>query len=223
MKNNGLNENTVVIFTSDNGAAVGKSEPLSGKKGSTWEGGMRVPTVIRWPGKIPAGRDNAELMTAMDLLPTFAKLAGAEIPKDRVLDGRDISDVLMHHAKTPHGAFFITADDISQEDLGCYGHPTIKTPHIDGLAANGMRFDNAYLTASSCSPSRCSIITGRYPHNTGAPELHVPLPEEQIRFPELLRKSGYYTVLAGKNHMFGNADRAFDMITRGGEPGGSSD
>ena len=113
---------------------------------------------------------------------------------------------------------FFIADDVSQEDLGCYGHPTIKTPHIDALAANGMRFDNAYLTISSCSPSRCSIITGRYPHNTGAPELHTKLPESQVRFPELLREAGYYTVLSGKNHMFGNKDRAFDRITGGGGP-----
>jgi arylsulfatase len=126
------------------------------------------------------------------------------------------------HASQPNMVFFI-ADDISQEDLGCYGHPVIKTPQIDALAAKGMRFTNAYLTTSSCSPTRCSIITGRYPHNTGAPELHVKLPDDQIRFPELLRKAGYHTVLAGKNHMFGGTDRAFDRITRGGEPGGSSD
>ena len=85
----------------------------------------------------------------------------------------------------PNIVFFI-ADDISQEDFGCYGHPVLKTPHSDKLAAGGMRFDNAYLTISSCSPSRCSIITGRYPHNTGAPELHTKLPEDQVRFPELL-------------------------------------
>lgn len=132
-------------------------------------------------------------------------------------------------AEQPNIVFFI-ADDVSQEDFGCYGHPTIKTPHIDALAANGMRFDNAYLTISSCSPSRNSIITGRYPHNTGAPELHTRLPESQIRFPELLREAGYYTVLAGKNHMFGSwrfdpnlKDRAFDKITAGGGPGGEKD
>ena len=126
------------------------------------------------------------------------------------------------HAAPPNIVFFI-ADDVSQEDLGCYGHPVIKTPRIDGLAGKGIRFNNAYLTTSSCSPTRCSIITGRYPHNTGAPELHSTLPDDQIRFPELLRGAGYYTVLAGKNHMFGNTDRAFDQITGGGGPGGSSD
>ena len=75
----------------------------------------------------------------------------------------------------PNFVLFI-ADDISWDDVGCYGHPTIKTPHIDRLAAGGMRFTNAYLTISSCSPSRCSMITGRYPHNTGASELHTTLP-----------------------------------------------
>jgi N-sulfoglucosamine sulfohydrolase len=125
-------------------------------------------------------------------------------------------------AARPNFIFFI-ADDVSQEDFGCYGHPSLKTPNVDALAAAGMRFDNAYLTTSSCSPSRCSIITGRYPHNTGAPELHVRLPDSQVRFPELLREAGYYTVLAGKNHMFSNKDRAFDKITRGGGPGGSGD
>lgn len=125
-------------------------------------------------------------------------------------------------ADKPNIIFFI-ADDVSQEDFGCYGHPTLKTPSTDALAAQGIRFDNAYLTISSCSPSRCSIITGRYPHNTGAPELHVKLPESQIRFPELLREAGYYTVLSGKNHMFGNKDRAFDKITGGGGPGKEED
>ena len=122
----------------------------------------------------------------------------------------------------PNVVFFI-ADDVSHDDFGCYGHATIQTPNVDALAASGMRFDNAYLTTSSCSPSRCSIITGRYPHNTGAPELHTKLPEDQVRFPELLRKAGYYTVLSGKNHMFGNQDRAFDKITGGGGPGKEED
>ena len=125
-------------------------------------------------------------------------------------------------AKKPNFIFFI-ADDVSQEDIGCYGHPSIKTPNIDALAANGMRFKNAYLTVSSCSPSRCSILTGRYPHNTGAPELHTKLPSAQVRFPELLRESGYYTVLSGKNHMVGNKDRCFDEITKGGGPGKEED
>lgn len=123
----------------------------------------------------------------------------------------------------PNIVFFI-ADDVSKEDFGTYGHPSIQTPNVDALAAQGMRFDNAYLTTSSCSPTRCSIITGRYPHNTGAPNLHAILPDEQIRFPELLREAGYYTALAGKNHMFEDySDRAFDRMTDGGRPAGAED
>ena len=57
----------------------------------------------------------------------------------------------------------IIGDDISDSDFGCYGHPHIRTPHVDKLAADGMRFTNAYLTTSQCSPTRCSLITGRYP------------------------------------------------------------
>ena len=106
MKAQGVDENTLVILTSDNGPSVGKAGPLKGKKGSTNEGGMREATVIRWPGKIPAGTDNDELMTTMDLLPTFAKLAGADVPTDRTIDGKDIWPTLTGQAATPHEAFF---------------------------------------------------------------------------------------------------------------------
>ena len=106
LKEHGIDENTLVIFTSDNGPAVGKATPLKGRKGSQFEGGVREPTVIRWPGNIPTGQSNDELMSAMDLLPTFAKLAGAEVPTDRVIDGKDIWPVLTQGASTPHEAFF---------------------------------------------------------------------------------------------------------------------
>lgn len=121
----------------------------------------------------------------------------------------------------------LIADDISQEDIGCYGHPVMQTPNINRLAANGIRFDNTFLTASSCSPSRTSIITGRYPHNTGACELHSPIPEGQVVFPQVLKDNGYYTAQAGKWH-FGNepvkpsgvALKAFDRSGGSGKDGG---
>jgi arylsulfatase A-like enzyme len=104
----------------------------------------------------------------------------------------------------------IIADDVSA-DFSCFDGQ-IQTPNIDRLAQQGVRFENAYVTASSCSPSRCSIITGRYPHNTGAPELHMDLPEGQFQFPLALKDAGYYTAQAGKWHM-GDAPRpAFDKI-----------
>jgi len=104
----------------------------------------------------------------------------------------------------PPNVVIIIADDISRDDFGCYGHPVIETPNIDRLAENGMRFDQVFLTTSSCSPSRVSIITGRYPHNTGAPELHSEIPEGQVFFPKKLKEAGYYTAQAGKWH-FGSS------------------
>ncbi len=106
LKNAGIDENTLVFFTSDNGPMAGSAKPLRGRKGSFYEGGLREPAVIRWPEKIPAGQVNDEILTAMDLLPTFAVLAGAEIPGDRVIDGKDIWPVLVNGEVSPHEAFF---------------------------------------------------------------------------------------------------------------------
>jgi arylsulfatase A len=108
LKKLGIDERTLVIYTSDNGPAAGSAGPLRGKKGSTWEGGMREPCIMRWPGKIPAGSVCSELATIMDLLPTLAGLAGAKPPTDRVIDGKDIWPLLSSKpgAKSPHEAFF---------------------------------------------------------------------------------------------------------------------
>lgn len=106
----------------------------------------------------------------------------------------------------------IIGDDISWEDIGAYGHPSIRTPNIDQLANEGLRFNNMFVTASSCSPSRISILTGRYPHNTGAAELHTPVPDHLAYFPELLKEKGYFTALAGKWHEGENTRRAYDTL-----------
>ena len=92
----------------------------------------------------------------------------------------------------PNFIIFI-ADDISWDDFGCYGNKDVKTPNIDRLAGEGLIFNNMYLTTSSCSPSRNSIITGRYPHNTGAPELHSQPPMDMKTFVFELKESGYFT------------------------------
>ncbi len=110
---------------------------------------------------------------------------------------------------------FILADDVSWDDFGCYGNRDVKTPNIDQLASKGIRFTNFFLTASSCSPSRNSIITGRYPHNTGAAELHTEPPLEMVSFPEVLKQQGYYTAQSGKFHMGEYARRGFDVVNDG--------
>ncbi|MFL2869713.1 MAG: sulfatase-like hydrolase/transferase [Pirellulaceae bacterium] len=129
-----------------------------------------------------------------------------------------ISPMSSMAADSPNFIVFI-GDDISAEDIGTYGHPTIKTPNIDGLAEAGMRFDSAFLTCSSCSPSRCSIMTSRYPHATGAANLHEPLPESQVVFPQLLKENGYYTAAAGKWHLGNAPKKHFDLIVGGGPSG----
>lgn len=115
----------------------------------------------------------------------------------------------------------IIGDDISPEDLGCYGNKRIRTPNLDRLAREGIRFTRFFVTSSSCSPSRTSLLTGRYPHNTGAAELHTPLPAHLTYFPELLRKEGYYTALLGKWHEGPETRRAYDLLKTGEKENGS--
>jgi len=101
VKKLGLDDRTYVIFCSDNGpwwirkAHGGSCKPLRGAKTSTWEGGLRVPCIMRAPGRIPPGTTCDEITCTMDMLPTLAALAGADVPKDRVIDGHDIR-FMMH-------------------------------------------------------------------------------------------------------------------------------
>ena len=106
-----LDTKTLVIFTSDNGSRGdngGSNAPFKGNKGTTDEGGMRVPCVMRWPSKIPAGTTCDELVSTLDILPTFTALAGGQVSHDRKIDGHDIRDLLYGKvgAQSPHEAFF---------------------------------------------------------------------------------------------------------------------
>lgn len=114
LRRNGLDDRTLVIFTSDNGPWLlygnhaGSALPLREGKGTMFDGGVRVPCIARWPGRIPSGVVSSEIATTMDLLPTLARLAGTEPPNDRLLDGRDIWPLLSGQpgAQTPHEAFY---------------------------------------------------------------------------------------------------------------------
>ena len=112
----GLRSNTVVIFTSDNGPwnnfqeslrpkhkgaiAWGSSGPLREGKGSSWEGGVRVPCIVRWPGHVPAGRTSDAIFSTLDIMPTFATLAGYDVPTDRTIDGVDQTAMLTGKSDT---------------------------------------------------------------------------------------------------------------------------
>ena len=106
----------------------------------------------------------------------------------------------------------IIADDVSWNDIEPYGHPNIKTPNLNKMAKAGMLFNQAFLTTSSCSPSRTSIISGLYPHNTDAEQLSWPLPEGKKTFVQQLKNAGYWTGLAGKYHMGEPAKDDFDEL-----------
>ena len=114
LKELGIDGKTMICFTSDNGPWLqygvdgGSAGPLRNGKGTHWEGGMRVPGIFRWPGKIPSGQVSSEPVANMDLLPTIAKLAGAEAPKDRTIDGKDIWPLLsgQPNARSPHEYFY---------------------------------------------------------------------------------------------------------------------
>ncbi|HAV65479.1 MAG TPA: arylsulfatase [Verrucomicrobiales bacterium] len=103
----GLESRTLVIFTSDNGGTRrGTNNPLRGFKGSTWEGGMRVPTIAWWPGHIPAGTSSDAISGMIDILPTFAALAGAPLPAGRKLDGANLWLLLSGSSTEPvHDSF----------------------------------------------------------------------------------------------------------------------
>lgn len=112
LKAKGLDKNTLVIFTSDNGPWLtfgnhaGSSGGLREGKGTTYEGGHRVPCLMRWPGVIPAGRVNNQLLTTLDLLPTIAKFCGARLPK-RAIDGLDAVALLKGETdKSPRTEFY---------------------------------------------------------------------------------------------------------------------
>ena len=115
----------------------------------------------------------------------------------------------------PPNFVILVADDMGWEDASP-GHPFIRTANLQRLADHGMRFDHAFVTTSSCSSSRASTLTGKYPHQTGAEQLHWPLPEDQITFADLLREAGYWTTSAGKWHLGDAAVARFDLVIQGG-------
>src|SRR4051812_19170367 len=105
----------------------------------------------------------------------------------------------------------ILADDMGYGDLGCYGHPSIRTPNLDRMAAEGLRFTDFYAGQSLCTPSRASLLTGRLAVRSGmagGPGRHVlypadkgGLPKEEITIPQALKAQGYITEAIGKWHL----------------------
>ena len=141
---------------------------------------------------------------------------------------------IAEEATKPNIVFFLV-DDLGWRDIGCFGSPLHQTPHIDSLAKEGMLFDQAYAAASTCSPTRASIMTGKYPARLrmtsiiekhlgnrapeDAPLLPPPtrpyLPKEEVTIAEALKTVGYTSCLIGKWHLgvddYGPKGHGFDV------------
>jgi len=98
---------------------------------------------------------------------------------------------------------YIMADDHSAQAISCYGSKVNQTPNIDRIAKEGIRFDNCFCTNSICSPSRATILTGKYGHLNGVKTLSDKFDGRQQTFPKLLQKEGYQTAMIGKWHLAG--------------------
>lgn len=170
LKRLGLEENTFVIWTSDNGAprrtpVQGTNLPLAGWGYSTAEGGMRVPAIVRWPGTVPAGAVCDELGTLMDLLPTFAHLAGARLP-DQTLDGRNIWPLLSGQpgARTPHEAFYYYhADQLQAVRSGQWKLYLPLTELRRGFGAPAEADEPARLFDVTKDPGEVRDLSARHP------------------------------------------------------------
>src|SRR5918992_3050779 len=113
-------------------------------------------------------------------------------------------------AARPPNVVILFADDLGYGDLGCYGHPSIRTPHLDRMAAEGMRFTDFYSAAPVCTPSRAGMLTGRLPVRSGMagdrrrvlfPYSRGGLPDEEVTVAEALKQKGYATACVGKWHL----------------------
>ena len=143
LRSQGLEKDTLVVFTSDNGPWLtkgtdgGSAGPLRGGKGSTWEGGVRVPTIAWWPGRVPAGSVNDAVAATIDLLPTFVSLAGGTVPATPVIDGRDITSILLGQSKESarEAHFYFSGYDLQAVRQGRWKLALVPQPEDMGKRA----------------------------------------------------------------------------------------
>src|SRR5215210_2194754 len=115
--------------------------------------------------------------------------------------------------ETPPNIIVLLADDLGWRDVGAYGNQFIRTPNIDNLARAGLRVERAFGTSPQCSPSRISMLTGKYPHTTRTEDLHTPLERGERIVPSLLQARGYFTGHMAKTHYGAEADRQFQWYS----------
>ena len=126
-----------------------------------------------------------------------------------ILAGTPAQAVAQSADKARPNILVFVGDDLGWRDVGAYGNRFIRTPNIDRLARSGLKVERAFGTSPQCSPSRISILTGKYPHTTRTEDLHTPLPNGQMILPSLLQSRGYFTGHMAKTHFGPNAERQF--------------
>jgi len=124
-----------------------------------------------------------------------------------------INDSISHKNDHLPNIIIFVADDANWNDFGPYGNDVIQTPTINKLAEEGLTVNKAFLMVGQCSPSRISILTGMYPHTTGAEDLHMPLPEHLKMMPSYLQERGYFTGHMKKTHYGPHGDQQFNWYS----------
>lgn len=133
---------------------------------------------------------------------------GEEVTRRSFLAGT--SALLPAQATRLPNIVFLISDDHSAPDLGCFGNTVVRTPSLDRMAREGMRFERCFVTSPQCSPNRSSILTGCAPHTTATSRLHTPMPDWEPTFLEPLKKAGYFAGAFRKVHQGPSFDRRWD-------------
>jgi len=171
LKKHGIADNTLIVYTSDNGPWLSKKHhggcalPLRAGKGTTYEGGMREPTVMHWPARIEPGQTCSQVAGTVDLLPTFAAIVGAELDPDRPIDGLDISRLLDDpQAESPHdevGYYYYKGGGLQAIRLGKWKLHLKKQPELYDLRADIGESDNV-ADANPEVVARLQDVAARY-------------------------------------------------------------
>jgi arylsulfatase A len=211
LEEKGILENTLIVFSSDNGPWLvmedhgGSAGPLREGKQFTFEGGVRVPTVAMWKGKIDPGQVYEDLATQMDWFPTFCKLVGAEIPQDREIDGKDLSAVLFENGNREEDTFIYYM--LASQEGYREGDWKIKRPFAGFGGSRGMKKVDAHDTLLfnlKNDPGETTNLAKENPEKTAqmmrAMELAVkqlgPLPESKVS--RSLQDNSHYEYLEKK-------------------------
>jgi arylsulfatase len=184
-----LSENTILIITSDNGPWLnygdhaGSSGGLREGKGTAWDGGTRVPCIIRWPGKIAAGSVNSQLMVNIDLLPTIVSITKAALPKNRI-DGMDFSSLLTGKTEQGPRTVFYYYYDVNNLKAVRYQNWKLVFPHSSRTYTAGLPGKNGYPGPAPDAPVKMALYN--LSHDPGEQY------DVQASYPEIVKKiEGY--------------------------------